>query len=181
MAWTGATCARSDRRDVTASERNGRDELLDRQNGLQSGAGSRRARDVCCRAFRLDHRLRDSPTMRGTVLDVTNRRRSAMAFAPSDGIPAADAMVASRCSSDAQGSHICRQRRLRSRSCRGRTMGSASVSESGMTTPRFWTVSALGGGAVSGQAGFLIARDPRRIERRAMSWPCRKADDPIDA
>ena len=141
MAWTGATRARSDRRDVAVPERNGRDELHDSQSGLQSGAGSRLARDLCCRAFRLDHRLRDSPAMRGTVLDVTHRRRGAMAFAPSDGIPAADAMVAARCSSDAQSSHIRRQRRFRSRSRCRRTMGSASVWESGMITPRFWTVS----------------------------------------
>ena len=63
--------------------------------------------------------------LRRTVLDVTHRRRGAMAFAPSDGIPAADAMVATGCSSDAQGSHIRRQRQLRLRSCRRRTMGSA--------------------------------------------------------
>ena len=93
-----------DRRDDAAPERNGRDELHDSQSGLQSGAGSRLARDLCCRAFRLDHRLRDSPAMRGTVLDVTNRRRGAMAFAPSHGIPAADALLvaAARCSIDAQ-------------------------------------------------------------------------------
>ena len=141
MAWTGATCARPGRRDVAIPKRNGRDELCDSQSSFQSGAGSRRARDLCCRAFQLDRRLRDSPAMRRTVLDVTHRRRGAMAFAPSDGIPAADAMVATGCSSDAQGSHIRRQRQLRLRSCRRRTMGSASVSERGMTTPRFWTVS----------------------------------------
>ncbi len=101
----------------------------------------RRVRDLCCRAFQLDHRLRDNPAMRRTDSLVTHRRRGAMAFAPSDGIPAADAMVATKCSSDAQGSHIRRQRQLRLRSCRRRTMGSASVSERGMTTPRFWTVS----------------------------------------
>jgi hypothetical protein len=134
MAWTGATCARPDRRDVAVPKRNGRDELRDSQSGFQSGAGSRRARDLCCRALQLDHRLRDSPATRGTVLDVANRRRGSMAFAPSDGIPAADAMVATRCSSDAPGSHIRRQRQLRLRSCRRRTMGSASVSERGMTT-----------------------------------------------
>ena len=143
MAWTGATCAGAWSRETLLSL-NAMAEMnsATSQSGFQSGAGSRRARDLCCRAFQLDHRLRDSPAMRRTVLDVTHRRRGAMAFAPSDGIPAADAMRSPRgCSSDAQGSHIRRQRQLRLRSCRRRTMGSASVSERGMTTPRFWTVS----------------------------------------
>ena len=56
---------------LLSPKRNGRDELCDSQGSFQSGAGSRRARDLCCRAFQLDHRLRDSPAMRRTVLDVT--------------------------------------------------------------------------------------------------------------
>jgi hypothetical protein len=101
-----------------------------------------RARNLCRRARRLDHRPRDSPAMRGTVLDLTHRRCGAMAAAPSDGSVAADAMVTARWSFEAEGSHLHHQRHIRSRSCCRRAMGPPSVSESSVTTPRFWTVSA---------------------------------------
>ncbi len=95
--------------------------------------------------FQPDHRLpRQARRCERTVLDVTHRRRGAMAFATVGWHPsAADAMVATGCSSDAQGSHIRRQRQLSITIMPPRRigMGSASVSERGMTTPRFWTVS----------------------------------------
>ena len=141
MAWSGATCAIPDRRDVVAPERNGRDEVHDSQGGFKGDTCVGRAGNVYCRARRLDHRLRDSPAMRGTIPDLTHRRRGAMAAAPSDGSAAADAMVTPRRSSNPQGSHLHRQRHIRSRSCRRRAMRTPSVSESSVTTPRFWTVS----------------------------------------
>ena len=54
---------------------------------------------------------------------------------------AADALVAARRASDAQGPNLGRERHARPGSCRRRAMGPPSVSESGVITPRFWTVS----------------------------------------
>ena len=173
MAWPGTTCATPDRTDVVAPERNGGDEVQDNQGGFKSDACAGRARNLCRRARRLDHRLHDSPAMRRTVLDLTHRRCCAMAAAPSDGSAAADAMVTPRCSFDAEGSHLHRQRHIRSRSRRRRAMRPPSVSESRLTTPRFWTVSDCCRGTAC-QATVLRGSaedDPRvRHERRALRW-----------
>lgn len=61
--------------------------------------------------------------------------------APSDGRAATDVLVADASASYARGPNLGRERHVRSGPCRRGALVPVSVSSSGVSTPRFWTVS----------------------------------------
>src|SRR5664279_3209586 len=74
-------------------------------------------------------------------IDHDHGEYSAMAAAPPDGRQPTDALVTERGASDAQGPDLGRERDLQPGSWQCGAMGPTSVSQSGVITPRFWTVS----------------------------------------
>jgi hypothetical protein len=92
--------------------------------------------DLCVRAIRTHHRLRDGPTLRGTDL---NGDPGAVAAAPADESHP-DALLPEGSASDAEGPTRGRERYLQPGSCNCRAAAQSAVSQSGVSPPTFSTV-----------------------------------------
>src|ERR1700676_914474 len=87
------------------------------------------------RAIGYHHRLCDRPAAQGANFDGDHGKHGTMAIASPDERPTANALVATRGTSDAQGPMRGDERYSRTRSCHRRKIGSLSLSARSMTPP----------------------------------------------
>jgi hypothetical protein len=130
----GCGMARSDAVSISSAkprDARSQDSFAGHRSRAESGAPSRRTRNICVRASRYHHRLCDSQAARGANLDDGHGKHGAMAAAPSDERPTADALDTARRASDANGPMRGDEWYARTRSHRRRTMGSSAVPERG--------------------------------------------------